>query len=419
MGRSRWSRFLRMLTSLVPVDKVLISVRRIFFAAWRSFELLRTNPATPFHTQDPTNKPTPPLPYHVRQPDTPPQGAPRIAHVIANFMTGGSSRLVVDLIEHLGSHYHQRVLTSYIPVPPAYTNLEIEECRFPDNEIPFIKYFQRINADIVHVHYWGDCDEHWYAKAISAATTLGLPIIENVNTPIAPHESESVTKYIYVSNYVREVFGHNSGNHITIYPGSDFSIFSEIRHIPSAIKWIGMVYRLERDKLDEDAITPFILAALRLPDVRVLIVGGGSLLDMYRSKVAEAGLLERFEFTGYVPYEQLPHYYARLCLFVAPVWKESFGQVSPFAMAMGVPVCGYAVGALEEITGDGTVLASPGDALGLANIIHSLLESDELRCIKADMQRERALALFSVQSMIEAYANVYASTPYVNNGSAT
>ncbi len=33
------------------------------------------------------------------------------------FMTGGSSRLVVDLFEHLGHRYDQEVITSFIPTP--------------------------------------------------------------------------------------------------------------------------------------------------------------------------------------------------------------------------------------------------------------------------------------------------------------
>jgi len=38
----------------------------------------------------------------------------RVLHVIVNFWTGGSARLVVDLIEHLGHVYEQKVLTEDI-----------------------------------------------------------------------------------------------------------------------------------------------------------------------------------------------------------------------------------------------------------------------------------------------------------------
>ncbi|MFZ3045450.1 MAG: glycosyltransferase, partial [Desulfatirhabdiaceae bacterium] len=44
---------------------------------------------------------------------------PKVIHAIANFLTGGSSRLVVDLVEHLGHIYDQEVMSFFIPSPLA------------------------------------------------------------------------------------------------------------------------------------------------------------------------------------------------------------------------------------------------------------------------------------------------------------
>ncbi|MGG2018651.1 glycosyltransferase, partial [Pseudomonas sp. S8] len=123
-----------------------------------------------------------------------------------------------------------------------------------------------------------------------------------------------------------------------------------------------MVYRLETDKLNADSITPFIKAVQKRPQTRVLIVGGGSLMETFKEAVNSAGVSDNFEFTGYVAYSQLPDLYRRMKLFVAPVWKESFGQVSPFAMRMHVPVVGYDIGAIGEIVDDSSLLAPYGDA---------------------------------------------------------
>ena len=118
---------------------------------------------------------------------------------------------------------------------------------------------------------------------------------------------------------------------------------------------------------------------------------------------------DRFEFPGFVSYESLPEYYRRMSIFVAPVWKESFGQVSSFAMAMGIPVCGYDVGGLREILGDSSMLAPPGDVSGLADIAIRLLESKSDRAAKGASQRQRAHQLFSLQGMVNAYRDVYAN----------
>lgn len=345
--------------------------------------------------------------YVVKRKETIRANAPVVAHIIANFMTGGSSRLVVDLIEHLGDGYKHYVMTSYIPVPPAYAGLEIKECRFPIDEKPFIEYFKQIKTDFVHVHYWGDCDQPWYVKALKAAEQLSLPVIENINTPVAPYPSKAVVRYVYVSDYVRRVYGQDDKRHITIYPGSDFSHFSrnDLEKMPD--NCVGMVYRLEYDKLNEQAIEPFIQIAKKRPQTRILIVGGGTLLASFQQAVAKAKVADRFDFTGYVSYDALPGIYRRMSLFLAPVWKESFGQVSPFAMNMRIPVIGYDIGALGEIIDNPQLLAPPADAERLADIAISLLDSPELREQVGLQQRKRAQHYFSLQAMINSYAALY------------
>lgn len=346
--------------------------------------------------------------YVVKHDETVNENAPRVVHVIANFMTGGSSRLVVDLIEHLGADYKHKVMTSYIPDPPAYVGLDIEECRFPIDEKPFVKFFERNQTDFVHVHYWGDCDEPWYDKAIEAAKQLGLPVIENINTPVAPYLSDAVVRYIYVSDYVRHVYGEDDIRHVTIYPGSDFSHFDRDDREKMPDNCVGMVYRLEGDKLNEQAIDPFIHIARKRPRTRILIVGGGTLLAPFQRAVAEAKVADCFEFTGYVGYEALPEMYRRMSLFIAPVWKESFGQVSPFAMNMRIPVIGYDIGAIGEIIDNPQLLAPPADAEKLADIAIALLDSPELRERIGQQQRKRAQLHFTLQAMIKSYADLYA-----------
>ena len=345
-------------------------------------------------------------PYRIRTPKPVNGRRPRVLHVIANFCTGGSSRLIVDLIEQLGGEYEHSVLTSFIPVPPAYSGVEIQEIRSHGHDQPFIRQLVEYAPDVVHVHYWGDCDEPWYARAIDCAGRLGFPIVENINTPVEPYINASVVRYVFVSDYVRTQFGHQIPDGITVHPGSDFTFFSgDLSRSPTDC--VGMVYRLERDKLGEDAILPFIALARLRPKVRFLIVGGGSLLEPFKQATRDANVERQFEFTGYVAYERLPQLYSRMSIFVAPVWKESFGQVSPFAMSMGVAVCGYDVGALREITGTPETLAPAGDHERLAEIIAQLLDAPSKRQDIAQRQNDRALQHFSLDAMISAYRRIY------------
>lgn len=351
-------------------------------------------------------------------PDLPPQplrpaaparsGRTRILHVIANFKLGGSSRLVVDLIERLGDACEHKVVTSHLPSPPAYAGVDVVEISSPGSPEELAAFLGDCDPAIVHVHYWGDVDWRWYDMFFRAAQASGCRVVENVNTPVEPYRAACVERYVYVSDYVREHFGRGGANELTIHPGSDLALFTRPDDQPLPPDCIGMVYRLEADKLDERSIDVFIKVAQRRLRTRALIVGGGTFLEPYRRAVKAAGVADSFEFTGYVDYARLPALYGRMSLFVAPVWKESFGQVGPFAMNMGIPVVGYAVGGLPEIVDDPSLLALPGDSGALAEIIAGLLD-DPARCRRIGARNHaRAQALFSVEAMAQAYRALYA-----------
>jgi glycosyltransferase involved in cell wall biosynthesis/2-polyprenyl-3-methyl-5-hydroxy-6-metoxy-1,4-benzoquinol methylase len=346
-------------------------------------------------------------PYKIRTIYPARPGRYRVLHAIANFMTGGSSRLVVDLIERMGRDYEQEVLTSFVPNPPAYLGVSIHEVRSSTDLTSMQRVVSQFSPEIVHIHYWGECDRDWYRQVFIAAQQLGCKIIENVNTPVEPYVAESVDQYIYVSDFVRHTFGGNAAEGITIYPGSDLQMFRRSQLPNLGHKYVGMVYRLEPDKLTEKSVDVFIDVIKHRPKAKILIVGGGSLLDTYKEKVRSAGLSSNFKFTGYISYEDLPRVYQKIAVFVAPVWKESFGHVSVLAMNMGIPVVGYRVGALAEIIGNDDLLAAAGDSEKLAQIIIDLLEKPQKRLTIGLAQQARARELFSVDRMIANYQEIY------------
>ncbi len=338
----------------------------------------------------------------------------KIMHVIANFWTGGSARLVIDLIEHLGHCYEQEIITRDVPSTPAYTNVTILVCREMESIEPILTEFNRFKPQILHIHFlghhrdvWGEEDWKWYDNVFNAAKEYGCKIIENINIPTDPYISDAVSHYVYVSNYVKQEYGLPGPHHKVIFPGSDFSHFTRSDHTDIPDNCIGMVYRLEGDKINISSIDVFIDVVKRRKGTKALIVGGGNLMIPYRNAVTNAGLNEFFTFTGYVGYESLPDYYKKMSIFVAPVHKESFGQVTPFAMNMGIPVAGFHVGALPEIIANDRLLAPPGETKTLSNIIIELLDNRERRLQIGAANHLRAKKLFSVKTMIRSYEKIY------------
>jgi len=328
----------------------------------------------------------------------------RVIHAIANFMTGGSSRLVADLVERLGHRYDQEVITSFIPDPPAYRGIPVHDFSRLERPADVAAFVRDREAALVHLHYWGECDEGWYRLVLEGLRDLPVRVVENVNTPVAPLVDDRVDRYVYVSRYALEFTPPVREKSLVIHPGSDLRLFDrDGAPVPDDV--IGTVYRLEPDKLREDAIEVFLDVVRKRPRTRVLIIGGGTFLEAWRKAVREAGLAENVRFTGYVSYDSLPGWYRKMSVFVAPVWKESFGQVSPFAMSVGIPVAGYRVGALEEILGDGRCLGR--DREELSKIIVDLLDDRDERLRIGEENRRRVRRLFSMETMVEKYDRLY------------
>jgi 2-polyprenyl-3-methyl-5-hydroxy-6-metoxy-1,4-benzoquinol methylase/glycosyltransferase involved in cell wall biosynthesis len=347
--------------------------------------------------------------YRVRQPLRAAADRPIVLHAIANFCLGGSSRLVVDLIESLGENYEQPVVTRYVPSPPAYLDLTIHQHSRPANHLPFLDLIDHYNPLFVHVHYWGDCDQDWYEHVFLACELRGIRVIQNINTPIAPYSSPAIIQNVYVSDYVRQAYGEYDAKAMVIHPGSDLDHFSVSDLSSQADDCIGMVYRLESDKLNSSSIDVFIKVALHRPATRCLIVGDGSLKPVFEKAVMEAGVADNFVFTGYVTYQDLPNYYRQMSVFVAPVWKESFGQVSSFAMNMGLPVVGYSVGAIPAIIGDEGLVIDFGDSVALADLIIRLLDDRQQRLEIGLRNYIKAQAEYSVAAMVKGYSDLYSS----------
>lgn len=339
-------------------------------------------------------------------------GRPGILHAVANVATGGSARLVADLFEHLGHSYRQEVLTRDLASGVGYEGWPLHHrpsFRHPGQVADLLR---RTSTEILHVHFLGhhgnayaDRDWRWYDAVFCGARRAGCAVVQNINVPVEPYVDEAVDRYVYVSDYVRSRFGVPDAPEVTLHPGSDLDLFSRDAEPPDDC--IGMVYRLERDKLDEEAVDALIEAIRRRPGTRALVVGGGSLLRTYRERVAAAGVSDAFTFTGYVPFEELPGLYRRMSVFVAPVHTESFGQVVPFAMGMELPVVGYNVGGLPELLGNAAHLAPPGDAVGLAARILRMLEDRGERLRIGALNRKRAVERFSLPAMIRGYAQLY------------
>lgn len=330
----------------------------------------------------------------------------KVLHIIENFYTGGSSRLIIDIVEYYGHKYEQKIFTMAFRGADEFLDIDVEIIDI-ENKKEVLQKIKQYAPDIIHVHIW---EGQWYHKVFDLLSEVkGPKFVQNINTPLNPILKDYIDKYVFVSHYVLENFHDKEDKKsMVIYPGSNFDMFTrELKENYLARDTIGMVYRLGYDKLNQHSIDVFIKTIQKRPQTKAIIVGGGPQYDYYVEKVQKAGLSEKFLFTGYVPYVELPKLYEQFTIFVAPVWKESFGQVTPFAMSMGIPVAGYNIGALNEIINNPSLLAQPDNSDELSDKLAILLNDYE-KCEQIGKEnQERAWNLFGVKTMVDNYFHLY------------
>lgn len=189
-------------------------------------------------------------------------------------------------------------------------------------------------------------------------------------------------------------------------PGVDAAVFSPDRRgegmrIRAELGWserpvIVCVSRLMPRKGQDTLIEAMPLIQRKVPDVALLIVGGGPYRDSLESMVGQAGLGKDVHLTGSVPWESLPAHYAAGDVFAMPcrtrhrgIDVEGLGIVFLEASATGLPViAGDSGGAPDAVLEGQTGYVVPGgDAAAVAERAVELLLDPELRTVMGERGR--------------------------------
>lgn len=151
-----------------------------------------------------------------------------------------------------------------------------------------------------------------------------------------------------------EDYGLNRNRVHMIPPGYDDNRFypvseSSRQMIRQRLGFEGKVVlalgRLATNKGYDLLIDGFSVLASRVPEARLRLALGGEnldpqeqgILDGLKAKVADLGLTDRVDFSGFIPDEELPDYYRAADLFVLSSRYEPFGMTAIEAMASGTP----------------------------------------------------------------------------------
>jgi len=136
---------------------------------------------------------------------------------------------------------------------------------------------------------------------------------------------------------------------------------------------VGVVARLEEQKGHI-----YLFRALRqllpdFPQIKVLVVGDGTLRPVLEAKAKEMGFSEQVLFLG--TRKDIPEILASLDLFILPSLWEGFGLAIVEAMSMGIPVVATAIGGVDEVicSGHDGLLVPPGEVPSLVAAVREVI----------------------------------------------
>lgn len=171
---------------------------------------------------------------------------------------------------------------------------------------------------------------------------------------------------------------------------------------PKAVLAVG---RLARNKGYDLLVDGFSVLAAREPEATLhLAIGGNSqteleatMLQELKEQVERLGLVDKVQFSDFIPDKQLADYYRAADLFVLSSRYEPFGMTSIEAMACGTPTVLTIHGGLFRILtfGRHTLFADPFDKEDLGITMLKVLRYPRLRHRLSKMGSHKARSLFT------------------------
>ncbi|WP_026840899.1 glycosyltransferase [Citrifermentans bremense] len=177
--------------------------------------------------------------------------------------------------------------------------------------------------------------------------------------------------------------------------------------IPEGCRVIGSAARLEEVKNLPMMLHAFRLIQAEKPGTLLLVAGRGSQEQNLKALARELGIEEQVRFLGLR--SDLPDLYRLMEVFLLSSYSEGISLTLLESMSAGVPPVVTGVGGNPEVVVDGACgyVVPLGDHEAMAGRVLSLLD-DEPLCRRFSVSaRERVLAEFGFDKMLDAYNRLY------------
>ena len=307
----------------------------------------------------------------------------------------------------------------------------------PASLLDIARVARQTQTDLLHLHGYKACT---LGRIVGAL--LGMPVVlhEHAVFPtmppyqkladwlLAPLNDRVVVNCEAVAEFCMERRSMDPENIEIIFNGVPLDEFREVSDSAAAeaaeelgigadTPVVGTVARLEEQK----GITHFLNAVPAVkeecPDVKVLIVGDGTLRGALEEEARQLGIADNVIFTG--ERRDVPRLYKLMDVKVISSIYEGTTLTVFEAMATGTPVVATTVDGVEEVIEDGVtgMLVPPKDAASIAEVVTDLLTNPDRARLLSE-RAEQAVKQYDVRTSMRRIENLY-ETVLSENGESS
>jgi len=365
---------------------------------------------------------------------------PLVAQVIYRLDYGGLENGVVNLVNRMPAERYRQAVVCLAGFGREFRNrirrddvevvsIDKQPGKDPAAYVRMWRTLRRLRPTIVHTRNLGTVDMQWVAVAAGvprrvhgehgweASDPQGLnPRSLRIRRACRPAVHRYVPMSRDLADWLQSAVRVPGSRIRQAYSGVDTGRFrpattSEIAARAAGIVRIGTVGRLDPVK-NHAALLKSVRAILDRRSelgtvLRVTIVGDGPQRAALESTTRELGLQGQVEFTG--TRDDTADLMRTFDVFVLASMNEGISNTILEAMATGLPVLAARVGGnpelvVPDVTG---LLYDPADGEGLTAGLTRYVDEPALRHAHGRVGRERVLASFSLESMIQRYIAIY------------
>jgi glycosyltransferase involved in cell wall biosynthesis len=171
----------------------------------------------------------------------------------------------------------------------------------------------------------------------------------------------------------------------------------------------GLVGRLVWEKGYQEMFDAAHALRQRCPRLRIVVVGPS---DPHKGDAVSAEALARAQADGVIFLgfrDDTEALYAAMDLYVLASWREGFPRSAMEAAAMGLPIVATDIRGCRQVVDHGVTgtLVPARDGPALADAINALVDDDALRARYGAAARQKAVAEFDQQRVIDTTLGIY------------